>query len=130
MKKEFVIILAGILLSSSAVLAQADLIVKTVSHTGTLTAGNSIRFTAVVSNQGNKATGADSGGTGFEIDNIDGQHDLGVPPTGAIAADGTLTSTSNAWTATLGTHTVVACADWWNYVTELDEKNNCKYYYF
>ena len=38
MKKEFVIILAGILLSSSAVLAQADLIVKTVSHTGTLTA--------------------------------------------------------------------------------------------
>src|SRR3989344_491519 len=69
MKKEFVIILAGILLSSSAVLAQADLIVKTVSHTGTLTAGNSIRFTAVVSNQGNKATGADSGGTEFDEKN-------------------------------------------------------------
>jgi len=161
MKKVFIIVVVGIILTSSVALADfvdifntlrdailppwsitgyqtaaPDLIINTYDSSGTLVAGNSIRFTAVVKNIGTASTetatvvNGNSGGVGYEIDVIDGQQDLGVPPTGTIAAGGTLNTTSSAWTATAGTHTVKICADWWNFVAESNENNNCKYYYF
>src|SRR3989344_2056980 len=38
--------------------------------------------------------------------------------------------TSDAWVVTAGTHTVRACADWWNFVPESNENNNCMNYVF
>ena len=96
---------------------------------GALTPGQLVSFTATMENIGTVATGADSGGIGFGIDNSVGNpnQNLGVPGTTQIAAGGTQTRTSDNWTvgAAGSSHTIWACADYWNFVNpELVEVNN------
>ncbi|NCN52748.1 hypothetical protein GW943_02990 [Candidatus Parcubacteria bacterium] len=124
----------------------ADLVTATptISPTSPI-AGNTITFSAVVTNQGSVDAG--SSPTLFELDiNNDGSYDwTGNSGVGSINAGSTRTytpnganSTQTTWTATAGTHTIRACADnyypdgnfWDNRVTESDENNNCATYTF
>ncbi len=108
--------------------ALPDLVVDSpITINGTLVVGQTLSFTATARNIGGAATGADSGGIGFGIDIAQGNpnQNLGVPGTGQILAGGTLSATSGNWIATVGSHTMWACADYWNYVVESNETNNC-----
>jgi len=102
-------------------------IVNPITINGTLTAGQTLSFTAAARNIGTAATLANSGGIGFGIDVAQGNpnQNLGIPPTTQILVAGTQSGTSNNWIATVGSHTIWACADYLNFVVESNETNNC-----
>jgi len=111
-------------------LVAPDLVIDSpITINGRLTAGQTLSFTATARNIGNTTTGIgdNSGGIGFGIDVAQGNpnQNLGIPPTTQILAGATQTKTSNTWIATVGSHTIWACADYWNFVVESNETNNC-----
>ena len=104
---------------------QPNLVIDSVTNVGALTVGNTVQFRATMRNAGSVATGADSGGVGFDLDAPGGAAELGVPGTAQLNPGATVTVDSSSWVATAGSHTVHACGDWWNFVSESNEGDNC-----
>src|SRR3989344_5855455 len=155
MKKAKVLFVVIILLFSSVVLAgfldlgssgnpnnvitgyqvlNPDLYIKSITASGSLPSGSSIRFTGYIQ-EINEVSVNNVFGTSFRLDlnsNTYNTEDvfLGAPPTEGsqlpLAAGATTTEQSDAWTVTVGTHTLRVCTDWINQVAESNEANNCK----
>lgn len=86
-----------------------------------VTAGNTVTFNAVVKNQGT-VSGA-VGTVSFKVDGV--QVTASANSAASIAAGGTLAVTaSGTWSATNGTHVIMATADSLGAVSETDETNN------
>ncbi len=109
---------------------QPDLIAMSLTTSGTLNAGNSIKFSGTIKNQGTANAGASS--ARFCIDNAScldnttgrvGSSDISVSALNSGATSGTFTS--SFWTASIGSHTIYWCADTGKAVTEANELNNC-----
>ncbi|MCA1814099.1 MAG: hypothetical protein LC624_09140 [Halobacteriales archaeon] len=99
--------------------SQPDLKVTSLGVTpGAPTAGQGVRFTAVVHNSG----GSDSAGfdVGFEVDG----DAIGVTHVADLAAGQSKSVDSPTWVATQGSHTAVAAADAGHAVNESGEGNN------
>lgn len=100
----------------------SDLIISNITWSpANYTPGDTVTFTATVTNIGNISTGNHYEYVGFHVD---GSY-IGTGYAGYvnIAPGGSVTA-SRTWTAQGGNHTVKAWADWYGYVYELDESNN------
>lgn len=93
-------------------------------------AGNNVTFSAVIKNQGTGATSAGTiNGVSFFVDGT--QVAWSDNNTSSIPAGGTVTVTANggpsgsaAWSATAGSHTIMAWVDDVNRIAESNENNN------
>ena len=110
---------------------QPDLIVTAISWSPTSpVAGNAVTFSATIKNQGTAAT--PSGvihGVSFSVDGT--QVNWSDTNTSSLAAGASITLTANSgpsgsstWTATSGTHTILANVDDVNRIAESNETNN------
>lgn len=110
---------------------QPDLIVTAVSWSPTSPiTGNAVTFSATIKNQGTAATpNGVIHGVEFKVDGV--QVNWSDTSTASLAAGATRTLTANngptgssTWTATSGTHTVLATVDDVNRIAESNENNN------
>ena len=109
-----------------------DLIVQSVSWSpANPTTGQAVTFNAMVKNQGNAATPAGVIiGVGFSVDGTEltwsdnSTTSLAPGATRFLVADGGTNNGANTWTATTGTHTILAYVDDVNRITESNENNN------
>jgi len=110
---------------------QPDLIVTAISWLPTSpVTGNAVTFSATIKNQGTAAT--PSGvihGVSFSVDGT--QVNWSDTNTSSLAAGASITLTANngpggssTWTATSGTHTILANVDDTNLIAESNESNN------
>src|SRR6185295_3699397 len=112
--------------------SQPDLIVTSISWSPTSpVTGNAVTFSAVIKNQGVSATPA--GVVHRVLFSVDGvQVSWSDNSTASLAAGATRTVTANSgpnsgsstWTATSGTHTILAHVDNTNLIAESNESNN------
>ncbi len=102
--------------------SQPDLIVTGITTSpASPTAGDAVTFTATVENQGT-AAGA-PGTVAFSVDGT--QVTTSSNNTTALAANSTTQmSGTTTWSATTGTHTILANVDCYNITTESNESNN------
>jgi subtilase family serine protease len=110
---------------------QADLIVTAISWSPTSpVTGNAVTFSATIKNQGTAATPAGViHGVSFSVDGT--QMNWSDTNTNSLAAGASITLTANngiggssTWTATSGSHTILANVDDVNRIAESNESNN------
>ena len=108
-----------------------DLSANAISRSGILEDGETLTFTTTVTNAGGGIAGASTGRYCLDVSEASclssatGQ--LSTPAIGALNPSQTSAIFTQNWTATLGSHTVVFCADVFNVVAESfeDAASNC-----
>jgi ice-binding like protein/CARDB protein len=101
---------------------KADLVVQDITLTpSNPVSGDSVTFAATVQNVGNADAGA------FTVHFLlDGVVSLGDREVAGLAADASITVTSDAWSALEGGHTITVTADALGQVAEGNEDNNAR----
>jgi hypothetical protein len=104
-----------------------DLLANTPKINGTLTPGSNLTFSDVIKNNSAEII-ARASTTRFRLDiNNDGTWDttLGTSSVNQLNAGATQTNTSPSWTAVNGIHKIEVCADYANFLIDINRGNNC-----